>query len=58
MIKMIVKGGLHPVPGFPRVRHDHMPTVSGVILSKVMALLFIFFFHLVVACVRELFKYV
>ncbi|CAG5118495.1 unnamed protein product, partial [Candidula unifasciata] len=37
LIKMLVKGGLHhQVAGFPRVRHDHIPTVNGVILSKHM----------------------
>ncbi|CAL1548033.1 unnamed protein product [Lymnaea stagnalis] len=36
MMKMIVKGGLHPIPGLPRLRHDHIPSVGGVILAKHM----------------------
>lgn len=36
MMKMIVKGGLHPIPGLPRLRHDHLPSMSGVILTKVI----------------------
>ncbi|XP_059173290.1 RNA binding protein fox-1 homolog 2-like isoform X3 [Physella acuta] len=36
MMKMIVKGGLHPIAGLPRLRHDHLPSVGGVILAKHM----------------------
>ena len=35
MMKMIVKGGLPPIQGLPRIRHE-LPSVGGVILAKVI----------------------
>lgn len=42
MMKMIVKGSLHPIPGLPRFRQEHIPSVGGIILAKVIILLFFF----------------
>lgn len=39
MMKMIVKGSLHPIAALPRLRQDHVPNMAGVILAKVIACL-------------------
>ncbi|CAG5122314.1 unnamed protein product, partial [Candidula unifasciata] len=36
MMKMIVKGSLHPIAALPRLRQEHVPPMTGVILAKHM----------------------